>query len=133
MPGSSADPRTTRAGTARAVPVAILATALVALAGCAATPDRPRVDWGSYQRALYAYLRGDTSTPAEQLAALQAQAARDEAAGAALAPGFRAHLALLQLQLGRADEARRLIEAEKAAFPESARYMDFVLGTVGGR
>ena len=37
---------------------------------------------------------------------------------------------MLHWRLGQDDEARRLIEAEKTAFPESAQYMDFVLKTM---
>lgn len=113
---------------------ALLVASLMSLAGCAANPRQgPLYHWGDYQRRLYEYLKGDETTPAEQLDALQAQAERARASGAALAPGFRAQLALLYLQLGRDGEATAMIEAEKAAFPESTLYMDFVLGSIAGK
>lgn len=100
--------------------VAMLAT------GCA-QPVKPLYHWEGYQRQVYEYLKSDGSTPSEQLALLQAQAEKARAAGASLPPGFRAHLGLLYLKLGRPDEAREALQAEKVAFPESAQYMDFLL------
>ena len=41
-----------------------------------------------------------------------------------LAPGVRAHMGFLYYQLGRLNEARQAFEAEKSAFPESAKLMD---------
>lgn len=106
--------------------------AAAALAGCATAP-KPLYHWGGYQRQVYQFLNGETGDPNQQLAVLQAEADKARAAGAALPPGFRAHLAMLHLRLGRHDEARQMIEAEKAAFPESTTYMDFVLKSMGAR
>lgn len=114
----------------RSAATLIACVALVSLVGCAA-PPRPLYHWEGYQRQLYEHLKGDGTTPTEQLGAMQAQAEKARAAGTALPPGFRAHLAMLQLRLGHPEEARALIEAEKAAFPESAKYMDFVLESMG--
>jgi hypothetical protein len=108
----------------------LTAAAAVALAGCAAAP-KPLYHWEGYQRLVYEHLKGGAVAPAEQLATLQAQAEKAKAIGAALPPGFRAHMAMLRLQLGEVDEAHRLIDAEKAAFPESIPYMDFVLKSLG--
>jgi hypothetical protein len=108
----------------------IVAAAGLGLAGCAAGP-KPLYHWEGYQRQVYESFKGDSTGPAEQLGVMQIQAEKARAAGAALPPGFRAHIALLQLRMGRYDEARRMIEEEKAAFPESAHYMDFVLKSMG--
>jgi hypothetical protein len=111
--------------------VRLMATLAVAsLVGCAVAP-KPLYYWEGYQRQVYEYLKGDGTSPTEQLLVMQAQAEKARAAGATLPPGFRAHLALLHLQLGRYDEARQLMEEEKAAFPESTQYMDFVLKSMG--
>jgi len=58
---------------------------------------------------------------------MEAQAEKARAAGASLPPGFRAHLGMLKLSAGDADQARQLWQAEKTAFPESAPYMDQLL------
>jgi hypothetical protein len=103
------------------------AVALAALmAGCATRPA-PLYQWDNYQRQVYEHLKGEGGGAQEQLRVLEAQAEKARAGGAALPPGFRAHLGLLYLQLGRPDEARQALQAEKAAFPESGPYMDFLL------
>ena len=93
-----------------------LATAIViaaALMGCAHAP-----------KPLY---KSDSLSPESQLHVLEGQMLKARAAGAVLPPGFRAHLAMVYLRLGRPDEARVQLEAEKASFPESSAYMDFLL------
>jgi hypothetical protein len=82
---------------------------------------------------VYEHFKGDGSGPDEQLLHLQAQEQAARAGGAALPPGFHAHVAVLYLRLGRGDEARAQLEAEKASFPESAPYMDFLLAKMTPR
>ena len=103
-----------------------------AMSGCAANNTKTLYHWGGYQSQLYASLKGE-GDPAAELAALEAQAEKARASGAALPPGFRAHLGMLNLKLGHYDEARQMLEAEKAIFPESAQYMDFVMKSVSGK
>ncbi len=97
-----------------------------ALPGCARAPAR-LYEWGGFQGQLYEYFKADHSTYEEQLRILDAQAERARGMDATLPPGFRAHRAMLYLRLGRDGEAKQDLEAEKAAFPESAQYMDFLL------
>ena len=94
------------------------------MVGCAHKAPPPLYLWEAFPKQQYeALLRA--GTPADdQIAALEAHAEKARATGAALPPGFRAHLAILKLSVGNPDEARRLLAAEKAAFPESAAYMD---------
>jgi len=96
------------------------------LVGCAPTPKR-LYHWEAFQDQLYEYFKADRSSPEEQLRILGAQVEKARARGAALPPGFRAHLAMLYLRLGRDGEAKQELEAEKVNFPESAQYMDFLL------
>jgi hypothetical protein len=103
-----------------------VALILIALTGCASS-TKPLYQWGSYQRQVYEYMKGDGTSPSEQLGILMAQAEKARASQEALPPGFRAHLGLVQLKLGQDEEARGLFEAEKTAFPESATYMNFLL------
>jgi len=106
---------------------ALIAASLV---GCA-QPSKPLYHWDGYQRQLYEHFKADASGPEEQLRELLSLSEKARATGAALPPGFRAHLGLLYLELGRADEARQQFEAEKTVFPESATYMDFLLKRMG--
>lgn len=73
--------------------------------------------WEGYQRQVYEYFKGDGSTPVEQLVVMQSHAERARAAGAALPPGFRAHMAMLHLRLGRDDQAQEMIEQKRRRFP----------------
>jgi len=97
-----------------------------ALVGCTQAPPR-LYHWEAFQGQLYEHFKADSSSPEEQLRILGAQLEKARARGAALPPGFRAHLAMIYLRLGRDGEAKQELEAEKANFPESAQYMDFLL------
>lgn len=97
------------------------------LAGCAAQGPPPLYLWEAFPRQQYDALLREGFNPDEQIRLLEAQAEKAQAAHAALPPGFRAHLGMLQLGAGNADRARELWAAEKAAFPESAAYMDRLL------
>lgn len=117
----------TDANLRRLVAIAAIAAIGIALGGCAQPGPRPLYQWDGFQRQLYEYFKGDSSSPEEQLQVLQAQAQKALGAGAALPPGFRGHLAMIYLRLGRFDEAKLQLESEKASFPESTAYMDFLL------
>jgi hypothetical protein len=99
---------------------------IVTLTGCAA-PKKPLYEWGNYQRQVYESMKGDGTSPNEQLTVLLAQAEKARAGQASLPPGFRAHVGLVQLRLGQDNEARMMFEEEKLAFPESTTFMDFLL------
>jgi len=58
--------------------------------------------------------------------------ARTEAEGAQVPPGARAHLAYLYALQGNLSQATALFEAEKAAFPESAVFVDGMISRMGG-
>ena len=104
----------------------VAAIAMGVLAGCVPAPAR-LYHWEGFQGQLYEYFKADSSSPEEQLRVLGAQVEKARASGAALPPGFRAHLAMIYLRLGRDGEAKQELEAEKANFPESAQFMDFLL------
>lgn len=100
--------------------------AVLVMAGCAHAPAQMYL-WDDYPRNVYDYLRGDGADPAAQLQRMTAQADKARIGNRPLPPGFHAHVAMLQIQLGQYDAARAQLEAEKLAFPESGRYMDFLL------
>lgn len=101
--------------------------ASLAMVGCAQTGPKPLYQWDAYQPAVYQYLKSNGSEPGAQIAALEAQLQKNQAGGVATPPGMHAHLGLLHAKMGDDATARRYLEAEKAQFPESATYIDFLL------
>lgn len=110
----------------------VVAVALSALLfGCAQAP-KPLYYWEGYQKQLYEQLKGTGSD--DSLLAMEEQKRKADAAGLAVPPGFRAQRGLLLLHRGQPDQARDMFLAEKEAFPESSKYMDFLLkGLVEGK
>lgn len=100
---------------------------IVFLAGCAAKGPGPLYMWETFPRQQYSALLREGVSPDEQIRALEAHAEKARGANAALPPGFRAHLGMLHLGAGNPQRARELWQSEKAAFPESAPYMDRLL------
>lgn len=109
-------------GGARALCAGIL---LLIATGCATTQPPPLYYWGGYEDQIYTTHASPGALGLhDQIAALEADQARAGAEHRALPPGFRAHLGYLYAQDGRADAARAELLAEKAAFPESAVFVD---------
>ena len=105
------------------------ATALLLLNACAST-DNVLYHWGTYQDTLYEgfQLENTNTSPQKQLQALQQEQQIALSKGKALPPGFQAHMGYLFFQNGQLDQAAMAFENEKKQFPESAAYMDFVIG-----
>jgi hypothetical protein len=106
---------------------AALALGVVVLLGGCAQPPKTLYMWENYPRQQYETLVREGLNTQEQILALQAHVEKARAAGAVLPPGLRAHLGMLQLAEGKPDQARALWQQEKAAFPESAAYIDQLL------
>jgi len=97
------------------------------LAGCV-TPPRPLYSWGSYQQLVYASYKNPGETPPErQVELLEKDYQQALALHARMPPGWHAHLGVLYYQLGKADEAARELNTEKAEFPESTVFVDRLL------
>lgn len=109
-------------GLARA---ALLGAAAV-LSACAA-PPKTLYQWGSYQGALYAYLKGGGADLGAQIATLEAQAQRTAAEGGLPPPGLHGHLALLYTKVGDDANAISNLQIERRLFPESATYIDHLM------
>lgn len=107
--------------------------AALALVGCAQPGPKPLYQWDGYQPAVYQYLKSNGSEPGAQIATLEAQLAKNQAQGVTTPPGMRAHLGLLYSKMGDDVAARRYLEAERTAFPESAAYVDFLLKSGAGK
>ena len=97
---------------------------LIALAGCASKPAL--YEWGDYQPQVYAYFQGEGGVET-QLIALEADLQKMRAVGKNPPPGFHAHLGLLYSHLGKVDQMVQAFRTEKALYPESGAYMDFLL------
>ena len=103
-----------------------LALALSAvLTGCATAP-KTLYQWDGYQPQVYQYLKGES--PVQQIAEMEKSLALISAKGNSVPPGFHAHLGMLYSIAGKSDQVATQFEDEKKLFPESAAYMDFLLG-----
>lgn len=108
---------------------ALALTAALPMYGCS-TP-KTLYAWGGYQDSVYQSLKGDGKvSPEQQVQELEAGLQTMASKGSAIPPGYYAHLGLLQLQTGHNDRAAEAWQKEKALFPESARYMDFLLNNM---
>jgi hypothetical protein len=108
----------------------LAACAALSLAACATNP-RTLYAWGSYEELIYASnAKPGSLTPEAQADQLEKDRQAAEAAGKRLPPGWHAHLASLYAQAGRIDLAEQELQAEKAAFPESATLMNRLLANL---
>jgi len=101
---------------------ALLAVALT-LGGCAT--NTALYNWGPYENQVYSHFKNES--PEEQILILEKHAQETRDKGRQLPPGFRAHLGLLYAKVGREGDFVVALEQEKAAFPESAVYIDNLL------
>ncbi len=111
------------------IPLAAALALATLLSACASAP-KPLYRWDGYESQLYRYLRDDAASSEEQILVLEKGLAESAARSAALPPGYLAHLGLLYLHMGRTDAALRAWEQEKAAFPESTHYIDYLIGNL---
>ncbi len=81
--------------------------------------------WDAYQPQVYTFFTGNKSE-AEQIDALKKAREKIAAQGNVVPPGFNAYLGALYASVGRFGDAIKALSAEKAAFPESSAYMDFL-------
>lgn len=109
------------------VPLRLLATACAVgacLTGCVQQP-KSLYQWGNYQPELYEYFKGESKEV--QIAKLEEDLQKIRATNANPPPGYHAQLGMLYSSLGKDDQMAQELRTEKALFPESATYMDFLL------
>lgn len=87
---------------------------------------------GEYNKLVYSYLKADDLAPQDQIAALQKIIQNAEMKGKPVAPGIHAHLGLLYFDIGNVTQGEQYFETEKLLFPESAKYLDFLLSSRKG-
>jgi hypothetical protein len=100
------------------------------LAACSNSGTPPLYSWYDYSDQVYSYLKGQGDHQV-QIAALEKDVQKAQAKGAALPPGFHAHLGMLYATSGKTDLAQQEFAQEKTLFPESTTYMDFLLKNMG--
>ena len=108
----------------KAVKLALVLTAVATVAGCQTAPQ-PLYQWESYQPQVYEYFKGEPKEA--QVEALERDLQTNNASGRKAPPGYHAHLGMLYLSMGKDDQMVQEFRTEKALFPESASYMDFLL------
>lgn len=107
----------------------ILVVLTLLLGACASQP-RTLYHWDTYQNQVYAYLKDSGGDQAAQIAQLEAGIEKARAAGQPLPPGYRAHLGMLYGNAGHVDDMKQQFDLERQAFPESAAFLDFLLGNL---
>lgn len=104
-----------------------LAVAAV-LTGCAA--PKQLYEWGDYQGNVYQHLRGQGNGPEQQILDMERDLERMNSKGKSPPPGYYGHLGLMYLNTGRNDQAAQAWNKEKSLYPESGKYMDFLLNNM---
>ncbi|GHU27856.1 DUF4810 domain-containing protein [Betaproteobacteria bacterium] len=110
----------------RALPAFVLVFVFAAfLSGCATAPPT-LYQWESYEAQVYAHLKGES--PEAQIEVMERDLEKIKAGDKTPPPGFYAHLGLLYVESGNDAKAIDCFTTEKGRFPESAPFMNFLLG-----
>lgn len=106
----------------------ILATLVaITVSGCKTT--EPQYYYGQYSNAVYNYFKADDVTVEEQITTLKEVIQVASAKSKNIAPGIHAHLGMLYFETGNHELGTQHFEQEKNLFPESTKYIDFLLKT----
>lgn len=101
----------------------------VSLLTACVSPAPSLYQWGSYEQQVYAiYNEPGKVPPEQQIEKLEQDYQKARASSKSVPPGFHAHLGYLYFGVGKLDQARQSFATEKSLFPESAVYMDRILG-----
>ncbi len=94
--------------------------------GCVQTPPQ-LYQWDAYQPSLYQHFQADNANLGEQVQKLEQAIDKAQARAVSVPPGLHAHLGMLYYNTGREQDALAQFAMEKALFPESAHFMDYIL------
>jgi hypothetical protein len=103
----------------------VAALSVAALSGCEST--RPLYHYGSYQTNVYEHFKNEDSSVTEQIAALEKTIHDSNRNQQQVGPGLYAHLGFLYLQSGQRDTGLSYLQKEQQLYPESARFIGFLL------
>lgn len=110
--------------------VCLVFSAVFFLAACKST--EPTYYYGAYPEAIYSYFKADTTSLSQQITILEQIIEQARGKGKPVAPGVHAHLGMLYFESGNAQQGTTHFEQEKALFPESATYLDFLMNKTAG-
>jgi hypothetical protein len=103
----------------------LVAVAVATLSGCQAT--KPLYNYGSYQSNVYAHFKNEDSSVTQEIEDLEKTITESSAKNLKIGPGLHAHLGYLYIESGQKDTGIAHLLKEKALYPESAQYIDFLL------
>ncbi len=101
------------------------AVAVAALSGCQTT--RPLYHYGSYQDNVYTHFNNEDASLVQEIAALEKTILESAAKNLQVGPGLHAHLGYLYIESGQMDKGIVYLQKEKALYPESTQFIDFLL------
>ena len=103
----------------------LVVVAVAALSGCQTT--KPLYHYGAYQDSVYAHFKNEDSSVTQEIDALEKTIAKSAAKNLQVGPGLNAHLGYLYIESGQMDKGVAYLRQEKALYPESAQFIDFLL------
>lgn len=107
----------------------LLLLAVAIVAGCARKPLL--YEWGSYEDQIYAMYSDTGKVPVEQqIEELERDYQLARSKNRPVPPGYHAYLGYLYYQTGKVDQSLQSFETEKQLFPESKKYMDFLISRI---
>lgn len=98
---------------------------LTILSGCKTT--ELQYYHGEYNKAVYGFFKSDELSLEEQITILQEVVESAAAKNKPVAPGIHAHLGMLYFESGKTDMGMEQFNMEKTLFPESTKYIDFLI------
>jgi hypothetical protein len=109
----------------KALKLVAVAVAVAALSGCQST--KPLYNYGAYQDTVYAHFKNEDSSVTQEIDALEKTIAKSAAKNLQVGPGVNAHLGYLYIESGQMDLGVAYLRKEKALYPESTQFIDFLL------
>ncbi len=98
---------------------------VAALSGCQTT--KPLYHYGAYQDIVYTHFKNEDSSVIQEIDVLEKTIAKSAAKNLQVGPGLNAHLGYLYIESGQMDKGVAYLRQEKALYPESAQFIDFLL------
>jgi hypothetical protein len=100
------------------------------LFGCKTTD--PIYYYGEYPKAVYSYFNVNDVSVSQQITILEGVVEQAGGNNKPVPPGLHAHLGMLYFEAGNTAQGLTNFEQEKALFPESVAYIDFLINNMAG-